>query len=347
MYNAGMPTHRPLNTQKAGRFLRNLPWTTVLWVALAVGLLFGVAYAKQYYKLPPDEVSVLRTLIVVLAGLRVIRDIEGAMARHRAHKLEALARSGSGLTLGWQDSVTGTYLIRLLLYAGLALLAIFVVGGTFSGVLVGGTLISVTLGVAGQSFFGNFFGGLAVALFKPFELGDHVQIVAWQFPMMPETYPHQLRAQGYRGVIRDINLFYSELRLDDGQLFRVPNGVVITGGLIRSVPHEWARIVFRFDIAVPAEPATVLRKLEEAADLHFRPRPEEPPLSQDPNASAERAKLAPPFGWDPPVVSMIDISLAALSIEVRGSVPQRLRDRAKGEFFASILPIVYPPKPQA
>lgn len=344
-----MAKHGPLDKRKAGRFLRSLPWTTALWVGLAVGLLFAVAYAKQHYKLPPDEVSVLRTLIVVLAGLRVIRDIEGAMARHRAHKLEALARAGAGLTLAWQDSVTGTYLIRLLLYAGLALLAIFVVGGTFSGVLVGGTLISVTLGVAGQSFFGNFFGGLAVALFKPFELGDHVQIVAWQFPMMPETYPHQLRAQGYRGVIRDINLFYSELRLDDGQLFRVPNGIVITGGLIRSLPHEWARIVFRFDIAVPTDPAAVLSKLEAEAEVHFRPRPEEPPITEDPKSGAggEIAKPAPPFGWDPPVVLMVDISLAALSVEVRGSVPQRLRDRAKGEFFASILPIVYPPKPQS
>jgi len=328
----------------AQRLLRILPWTTALWVGLAVGLLFAVGYGQQHYKLPHAEISVLRALIVVLTGLKVIRDIEGAMGRHRARQLEVLARARPGHGFAWQDSVTGIYLIRLLLYAGLALLAIFVVGGTLSGVLVGGTLISVTLGVAGQSFFGNFFGGLAVALFKPFELGDHVQIVAWQFPMMPETYPHQMRAQGYRGVIRDINLFYSEMRLDDGQLFRVPNGVVITGGLIRSVPHEWARIVFRFDIAVPADAVGVLHRLEAAAVRHFRPRPEDPvPEPTSPEAAVDAAKVAPPFGWDPPVVFMADISLTALSLEVRASVPQRLRDHAKGEFFAEILPVVYPP----
>ncbi|MHB8253460.1 MAG: mechanosensitive ion channel family protein [Acidiferrobacter sp.] len=326
------------------RVVRALPWTTALWVALAVGLLFVVDYAQQHYKLPLEEVSILRTLIVVLAGLRVIHNIDGAMARHRARNLEAMVRSRQAFAFAWQDSVTGIYLIRLLLYAGLALLAIFVVGGTFSGVLVGGTLISVTLGVAGQSFFGNFFGGLAVALFKPFELGDHVQIVAWQFPMMPETYPHQLRAQGYRGVIRDINLFYSEMRLDDGQLFRVPNGVVITGGLIRSVPHEWARIVFRFDIAVPADPAATVRALEEAAARHFRPRPEDPIPEPSSETQGLAVSVAPPFGWDPPVVLMVDISLTALSIEVRASVPQRLRDHAKAEFFANILSIVYPSK---
>ena len=326
--------------------MRALPWTTAVWIALAVGLLFAVGYGAQHYKWPPEEVSILRIVVVALAGLRVIRDIEGAMARRRANKLEQMARAGEGYQLAWQDSVTGIYLTRLLLYAALALLIIFVVGGTFSGVLVGGTMLSVVLGVAGQSFFGNFFGGLAVALFKPFDVGDHVQIIAWQFPMMPETYPHQMRAQGYRGVVRDINLFYSELRLDDGQLFRVPNGVVITGGLIRSLPHDWARIVFRFDIAIPANATETLRKIEEAAAVHFRPRPEDPVPESDGTAKGGKdASAAPPFGWNPAAVLIVDISLNALSVEVRASVPQHLRERAKGDFFADILPFVYPPKP--
>ncbi len=325
-----------------------VPWTTALWVALAVGLLFAVAYAAQYYKLPPTEVSVLRTVIVLIAGFRVIRVIERAMNAHRARKLEAVTRGEAGTALSWQDSVTGVYLVRLLLYAGLGLITIFVVGGTFSGFVVGGTLLSVTLGVAGQSFFANFFGGLAVALFKPFEIGDHVQIIAWQFPMMPETYPHLMRAQGYRGVIRDINLFYSELRLDDGQLFRVPNGIVITAGLIRSQPDDWARIIFRFDVVIPDDAGALLRELQNAAASHFRPRPEEPPPSPTPGtpeAAAEAAKAAPPFGWDPPRVLVIDISPTAMSIEVQGSVPQRLRDRAKADFFTEVLPVVHPVKP--
>ncbi len=327
------------------RLLRALPWTTAVWIILAVALLFGIDYAAHYYKLPREEVSILRILVVVLAGLRVIHGVEKTLARHRAHRLEQMARAGRGYELAWQDSVTGIYLIRLLLYAGLALIVILVVGGTFSGVLVGGTMLSVVLGVAGQSFFGNFFGGLAVALFKPFDVGDHVQIVAWQFPMMPETYPHQLRAQGYRGVVRDINLFYSELRLDDGQLFRVPNGVVITGGLIRSLPNEWARIIFRFDVAVPANAGDMIHRLEEAACRHFRGRPEEPiPLADSPEEDGKR-EAAPPFGWNPPMVLIADISLTAISFEVRASVPQHLRDRAKADFFTDILPIVYPAKP--
>ncbi len=327
------------------RVLRAFPWTAAVWAALAVGLLFGIDYAAHYYKWLPKDVSILRVLVVVFVGLRVIRGIDAALARHRAQYLEQVARTGQPDRLAWQDSVTGSYLIRLLLYVGLVLIVVFVAGGTLSGVLVGGTMVSVALGVAGQSFFGNFFGGLAVALFKPFDVGDHVQIIAWQFPMMPETYPHKLRAQGYRGVVRDINLFYSELRLDDGQLFRVPNGVVITGGVIRSLPNDWARITFRFDVAVPADACDTKRRIEDVARRHFRPRPEEPvPPADSPEPDGKRG-AAPPLGWDPPVVLIADISLTAVSFEVRASVPQHLRDRAKGEFFTDILPFVYAAKP--
>ncbi|MHB1565454.1 MAG: mechanosensitive ion channel domain-containing protein [Acidiferrobacter sp.] len=327
---------------------RVMPFLSVLWVALAAILLFVLVWAQPRYHLPTDVVTVLKALIVVIVGLRVIRNIEGALAGHRLRNLERINyHQGQVLThLAWQDTVTGIYLTRLLLYAALVLVAIFVVGGTFSGLLVGGTLISVMLGVAGQSFFANFFGGLAIALFKPFELGDHVQIIAWQFPMMAATYPHPMGAQGYRGVIRDINLFYSELRLDDGQLFRIPNGVVITAGLIRSLPHEWARIAFRFDMATSPDISDLLARIEVAAGYHFRPRPEEPvadPQRTQRDGGTSDVPAAAPFGWESPRVLIADMSPTVVSVEVRASVPQKLRDTAKGQFFAALLAFIHPP----
>lgn len=315
-------------------------------MACATGLLFGLTIVKKRYHLDADVVTVLRAAIVILVGLRVVRDIERAMTRMRASRVERSPGLGNRLLpdLSWQESVTGIYLTRLLLYAGLALVTIFVVGGTFSGLLVGGTLITVTLGVASQSFFANFFGGLAVALFKPFEIGDQVQIVAWQFPMMPETYPHLLRAQGYRGIVRDINLFYSELRLDDGQLFRVPNGVVITAGLIRSSANEWARTVFRFDVVSTVDMATVLPIIESVAIRHFPPQSESPSVGAMMKSEAVVGeKIAPPLGWEPPVILIVDVSPATMSIEVHASVLQRLRDHAKSQFFAEIWSYTRPP----
>ncbi len=327
-----------------GGLWRMLPVGTILWVILAAALLYALAWARDHYHIEHGLITVLKAIVVVVAGLRVIRDIEGAMARGRAQRIEVIhyGEARQARHLAWQDTVTGIYLTRLLLYAFLALVAIFAVGGTLSGLVVGGTVISVMLGVAGQSFFANFFGGLAVALFKPFEVGDQVQIVAWQFPMMAETYAHSMRAQGYRGVIRDINLFYSELRLEDGQLMRIPNGVAITAGLVRALPDDWARIVFRFDISATLDVMDVLAKMMIAAERHFGPRPDEPIPAAPPEGGG--IPDVAPLGWDPPAVLIVDISPATVSVEVRGSVPQRLRDRAKGEFFTECLPYMYPPK---
>ncbi|MDA8390232.1 MAG: mechanosensitive ion channel family protein [Gammaproteobacteria bacterium] len=325
-----------------GGLWRLLPFGTILWTVLAVALLYGLVWARDHYHLDHGLITVLKVIVVVGAGLRIIRDIEGAMAKHRAQRLEAVryGQARMAQNLAWQDTVTGIYLTRLLLYALLALVAVFAVGGALSGLVVGGTVISVMLGVAGQSFFANFFGGLAIALFKPFEVGDQVQIVAWQFPMMAETYPHVMRPQGYRGVIRDINLFYSELRLEDGQLMRVPNGVVITAGLVRFSPDDWARITFRFDINAALDVPDVLAKMTAAAGRHFGPRPDEPVPATPPGGEA-LPEIAP-LGWDPPAVLIVDVSPTTVSIEVRGSVPQRLRDRAKAEFFADCLPYTHP-----
>lgn len=347
LYNEAVPDIPPPRKKLVFRRSRVIPFFSLLWVGFAVVLLFVLIWAQPRYHLPTDVVTVLKALIVVIVGLRVIRNIEEALAGHRLRNLERIDyRQGQVLThLAWQDTVTGIYLTRLLLYAALVLVAIFVVGGTFSGLLVGGTLISVMLGVAGQSFFANFFGGLAIALFKPFELGDHVQIIAWQFPMMAATYPHSMGAQGYRGVIRDINLFYSELRLDDGQLFRIPNGVVITAGLIRSLPHEWARIVFRFDMTTSPDLPDKLARIKVAADYHFRPRPEEPvaDLQRTPgDGSVGGVSAAAPFGWESPQVLIADMSPTTVSVEVRASVPQKLRDTTKAQFFAALLAFTHP-----
>ena len=328
-----------------GGFWRLLPFGTIVWTVVAVALLYGLVWLRDRYHLDHGMITILRVLVVVGAGLRIIHDIERAMARRRAQWLEAVhyGQAREARHLPWQDTVTGIYLTRLLLYALLVLVAIFAVGGALSGLVVGGTVISVMLGVAGQSFFANFFGGLAIALFKPFEVGDQVQIVAWQFPMMAETYPHVMRPQGFRGVIRHINLFYSELRLEDGQLMRIPNGVAITAGLVRSLPDDWARIMFRFDINATLDVAGLVGKMNEVAIRHFGPRPDEP-IPATPPGQKGLPEIAP-LGWDPPAVLIVDMSPTTVSIEVRGSVPQRLRDQAKAEFFADCLPYTHPVGP--
>ncbi|MHB8415107.1 MAG: mechanosensitive ion channel family protein [Acidiferrobacteraceae bacterium] len=346
-----------------------LSLSVLLWAALAVLLLIGLVIVGQRYAWPGDLVTTLRTLIVLLIGLRIIADIRKALAKGRAELLSRLAMGDDEpiQALSWKDSVTGVYLIHILLYAGLILLVIFAVGGTFSGFLVSGTLLSVMLGVAGQSFFANFFGGLAIAIFKPFEIGDHVQIVAWQLPVMVQSYPHETRSQGYVGFIRDINLFYSDLRLDDGRQLKVPNGVVINAGIVQMRSYEWLRTSFRFDVPMTAEVAKVLQGIEAAAHRHFDTEDisadgiladstvparsgmstqvietSVPPLQQINKTSSARpvdkdVVRRRPLYWHPPEVLLVDLSPTTVSVEVHASVLNRTMASRKDDFFREVL----------
>lgn len=326
--------------------LPKLPFSVLVWAALAVVLLIGLVIAGQREQWPEDLVTTLRTLVVLLVGLRIIADIKGALARGRAELLAkiALGEDEPLEHLAWKDSVTGVYLIHILLYAGLVLLVIFAVGGTLSGFLVSGTLLSVMLGVAGQSFFANFFGGLAIAIFKPFELGDHVQLVAWQLPLMAETYPHETRAQGYRGFIRDINLFYSEVRLDDGRLLRIPNGVVINAGILRLEHAEWLRTCFRFDVPLDGGIEETLATIAASAARHFAPDEagSGPEASPPPQAQAQAqaqagGQAARPLHWHPPEVLVVDLTPTSAAVEVHASVLPRSAAPRKNEFFREVL----------
>lgn len=331
---------------------------TMLWIALGVALIMGVAAIEKYYDVPSAWMTIARALIVIVIGLRVIRNIEEALGKNRAALLSQIVSDQEpGVRAPtWQQSVTVMYIVRLLLYAGLVLITIFVVGGTLSGFLVGGTLISVMLGVAGQSFFANFFGGLAIALFKPFELGDHILLVAGQLPILPETYAHGLRAQGYTGIIRDINLFYTELRLDDGQILRVPNGIVINSGIIESQALDWIRISFRFDVNGGLATERLLADLSQAAQRIFCPEdiadselcdpqrllasapPRQDPSPPDGVAPARQREAVTGLGWKAPEVAIVDLSPSTVSIEVRASTPFRQRHLRKEAFLRSIVP---------
>lgn len=343
------------------RTLPKLPFSVLLWVALAIGLLVSVLLLGQKYHWPEDLMTTLRTLIVFLIGLRIIADIKRVLENDRAAVLAriALGEDEPVEALSWKDSVTGVYIINITLYAGLILLVIFAVGGTLSGFLVSGTLLSVMLGVAGQSFFANFFGGLAIAIFKPFELGDHVQLIAWQLPLMAETYPHETRSQGYRGFIRDINLFYSDIRLDDGRLLRIPNGVVTNAGILRIQHGEWLRTSFRFDVPLDCDVPRLLTAIQEVADKYFAPdetvdvqpsleaarRLESaPPVPRAVEQAAHaRVAAAPlthsdrPLYWHPPEILLVDVSLTAAAVEVHGSVLQRRVQHCKDAFLREVL----------
>jgi small conductance mechanosensitive channel len=86
---------------------------------------------------------------------------------------------------------------------------------TFATALLAGvSVISVIFGLAAQNTLGNLVAGIAVILYRPFQVGDTVQVVA---PRGNEI-----------GVVESISLGYTILVTSDHRRVMVPNSVVMS-----------------------------------------------------------------------------------------------------------------------
>ncbi len=147
-------------------------------------------------------------LLFVLAWL-VGRTVKAALRRSvRLHGDTPAGRAGA--TFVAQLAQIGIYLIALTLYAhiipslrhlGTALLA-----------SVG--VLSVVFGVAAQHTLGNLAAGVAILLYRPFRIGDQLQVSA----------PTGLEM----GFVESLTLGYTVLRTFDNRRIVIPNSLMAT-----------------------------------------------------------------------------------------------------------------------
>ncbi|MGA8707709.1 MAG: mechanosensitive ion channel family protein [Steroidobacteraceae bacterium] len=99
------------------------------------------------------------------------------------------------------------WVIMLILYAHL-IPALRAMG---TALLAGASVASVVIGLAAQSTLGNLVAGISITIYKPFRLGDTLQVAT---PTGTEI-----------GVVDAISLGYTTLRAPDGRLVVLPNAL--------------------------------------------------------------------------------------------------------------------------
>lgn len=80
-----------------------------------------------------------------------------------------------------------------------------------TALLAGASIASVVIGLAAQSTLGNLVAGISITIYRPFRLGDTLQVAA---PTGTEI-----------GLVEAISLGYTTLRTADGRLVILPNSV--------------------------------------------------------------------------------------------------------------------------
>jgi small conductance mechanosensitive channel len=106
-----------------------------------------------------------------------------------------------------QIGTAAIWVIMLILYAHL----IPVLRAMGTAILAGASIASVVIGLAAQSTLGNLIAGVAITLYRPFRLGDTLQVTA---PTGTET-----------GTVELISLGYTTIKTPDGRLVVLPNNV--------------------------------------------------------------------------------------------------------------------------
>lgn len=143
-------------------------------------------------------------VLVALILARALRTIVHAAMTRRGHidrtTISFLQQFGTALI----------WVIVLILYAHL----IPVLRSVGTALLAGASIASVVIGLAAQSTLGNLVAGISITIYRPFRLGDTIQIAA---PTGTEI-----------GVVENISLGYTTLRTPDGRLVVVPNALAAT-----------------------------------------------------------------------------------------------------------------------
>jgi len=116
----------------------------------------------------------------------------------------------------------------------------------------------LAIGLALQGSLANFAGGVLILLFRPFKNGDAI------------------KAQGYVGVVEEIQIFNTILKTFDNQRIIVPNGLLSNGCVTNINVNGTRRVDMTFGIGYNddiSKAKTLLRSLLEADERVLKDQP--------------------------------------------------------------------------
>lgn len=122
-------------------------------------------------------------------------------------------------------------LASMLLKAMVYITALSVLGIEMTSFVAILAAAGLAVGMALSGTLQNFAGGVMILLFKPYKVGDFIE------------------AQGYSGVVKEIQIFITVLTTPDNKTVLIPNGPLANGSLINYSTQPRRRVDWTFGIA--------------------------------------------------------------------------------------------------
>jgi small-conductance mechanosensitive channel len=183
--------------------------------------------------------------LAVLGGVLLVTLIVARLTDRRMARRELPAAAVTRYRVLRRSVITAIVFVGLLS----ALLVIPQVRAVATGILASSAVIGIVVGFAAQKTIGNFIAGLLIAFSQPIRLGDRVEI------------------EGLTGVVEEIGLTYTLIRIEDNDRLVIPNER-IASDTIRNSSIRGRRKLAQVTVQVPLDSDldTVSGLLREAAD---------------------------------------------------------------------------------
>jgi small-conductance mechanosensitive channel len=178
--------------------------------------------------------------VVLIAAVVVARLIDRRIARRELSR-EAMTRYRV-----LRRSITTAILVVGVLSALLVIPQVRAVAG---GLLASSAVVGIIVGFASQRTLGNFVAGLLIAFTQPVRLGDEVTV------------------EDARGVVEEIGLIYTFVKLENGDRLVIPNEK-LASDTIRNATIRSREKVAEITVQVPvsSDLAAVVDHLRKATD---------------------------------------------------------------------------------
>ncbi len=164
--------------------------------------------------------------------------------------------------IGKERATSARYFIDFLFIASGVLIVLSLMGKGFQNLALGGTVLSIVIGVAAQSSLTNFFSGFILAFTQPFRVGDVVSIVTWQYARLASTYSHEMLAPEYRGTVLSIGMIYTRLESEEGRFFMLPNSILLQAMLFEQNPSG-EHLSLRLDLPAGVRTGAIEQTIED------------------------------------------------------------------------------------
>ncbi len=177
---------------------------------------------------PRHFITVGVVVALAIALSRFINLMFGRAIAHQRKRGTLLPETATQLQVTRRLLIAGIWLVA----GGLSLAQFQELRVLSAGLLASAGLSGLVVGFAARGTLGNAIAGITIAFSQPVRLGDDIEL------------------RGERGVVEDIHLLFTVLRLGDGKRFIIPNDTLATE-VVKNLTMGGVTRVARAEVLVP------------------------------------------------------------------------------------------------